>query len=187
MSEYIINDERDYEIINGKTYMMSRPNMDHVTIAGNIHEIFKRFLKGKMCRVYIEPDVFLDDKNNFIPDIAVLCDKSKKKSKGIYGAPDLIAEILSPSTDARDLGEKRDVYGKMGVKEYWIVDPQSKKITVCYLSCDTLNVNNVYYYRSAKELEEMPEDDKKAIIPHFKTKLFNDLDIDLSEVFEDIE
>jgi len=187
MSEYILNNEYDYEIINGKTYMMSRPNMDHVTIVGNIHDIFKRFLKGKTCKVYIEPDVFLDEINNFIPDIVVLCDKNKKKLKGIYGAPDLVIEILSPSTDARDLGEKKDVYSKTGVKEYWIVDPQSKKITVYYLSDDSLKVNRVYYYRSAKELEEMPDDDKKAIVPSFIPSLFNDLEINLSEVFEDIE
>jgi len=187
MSEYILNDEHDYEIINGKIYMISRPNMDHVTIAGNIHDIFKRFLKGRICKVYIEPDVFLDDRNNFIPDIVVLCDKNKKKFKGIYGAPDLVIEILSPSTDARDLGEKKDAYGSIGVKEYWIVDPQSKKITVYYHSGDSLKVNKVYYYRSAKELEEMPNDDRKAIVPSFKTSLFNDMEINLAEVFEDIE
>ena len=187
MSEYVLNNDRDFEIINGKIYMMSRPNMDHVTIAGNIHEIFKRFLKGKTCKVYFEPDVFFDVENNFIPDIVVLCDRSKKKFKGIYGAPDLVMEILSPSTDMKDLGEKKDVYGKTGVKEYWIIDPQSKKITVYFLSGNSLKVNNIYYYRSEKELEEMPNDDRKVIVSKFNVGLFNDMEINLSEVFEDIE
>jgi Uma2 family endonuclease len=187
MSEYVLNDNRDFEIINGKIYMMSRPNMNHVTIAGNIHEIFKRFLRGKTCKVYFEPDVFLDNENNFIPDIVVLCDRSKKKFKGIYGAPDLVIEILSPSTDMKDMGEKKDIYGKTGVKEYWIIDPQSKKITVYFLSCNSLKVNNIYYYRSSNEIQKMPDDDKKVIVSSFKVGLFNDMEICLSEVFEDLD
>ena len=187
MSEYVLKDNRDYEIINGKIYMMSRPNMNHITISTNILGIFINFLKGKTCRVYSEPDVFFNDENNFIPDIVVLCDKSKKKYKGIYGAPDLVIEILSPSTDIRDLGEKKDIYGKTGVKEYWIVDPQSKKITVYYLTGSSLEVNNIYYYRTDKQLEEMPDDEKKAIISSFKPGLFSDMEVDLSKVFEDVQ
>jgi len=187
MGEYILKDDRDFEIIGGKIYMMSRPNMDHTTIAGNIHEIFKTYLKGKTCKVYFEPDVFFDDENNFVPDIVVLCDRSKKKFKGIYGAPDLVIEILSPSTDIKDLGEKKDIYGKTGVKEYWIIDPESRKITVYYLSDNSLKVNNIYYCRSDSELEEMTDDDRKSIISNFKVSLFNDLEINLSEVFEDLD
>ena len=165
---------------------MSRPNMNHVTIAGNLFGIFQRFLMDKTCEVYFEPDVFLDSKNNFIPDIVVLCDKNKKKFKGIYGAPDLVIEILSPSTDMKDMGEKKDVYGQTGVKEYWVVDPKSKKITVYYLSGDCLKINNTYYYCSAKQLEEMPEDEKKAIVSSFNAGLFSDLEISLSQVFKNV-
>jgi len=161
--------------------------MNHITIAGNIHGIFKRLFRDKTCKVYFEPDVFLDEKNNFIPDIVVLCDKDKKKYKGIYGAPDLVIEILSPSTDMKDLGEKKDVYGDTGVKEYWIVDPQSKKITVYDLSDKTLIVSNIYYYRSNMELDEMPDDDKKVFVSHFKVGIFNDMEINLSEVFDDVD
>lgn len=187
MSENILQDNRDYEIINGKIYMMSRPNMNHITISGNIYGILKNFLKGKTCKAYAEPDVFFDNENNFIPDIVVLCDKTKKKYKGIYGAPDLVIEILSPSTDAKDLGEKKDVYCKTGVKEYWIVDPQSKKVTVYFLSGNSFEVDNVYYYRTEKQIEEMPDDEKKAIISSFKSRLLVGLETDLSEVFEDVE
>ena len=182
-----MDDNRDYEVINGKTYMMSRPNMSHVIIAGNIHEIFRRYLRGKTCKVYFEPDVFLDDENNFIPDIVILCDKDKKRFKGIYGAPDLVVEILSPSTDVKDMGEKKDIYGKTGVKEYWVVDPQSKKITVYLISGNSLEIDNTYYYRSAGELEEMPDDDRKVIVSGFRPGLFNDMEVDLSEVFQDID
>ena len=187
MSEYTLKDDRDYEMINGKIYMMSRPNMNHITISGNILGIFKNFLKGKTYKVYSKPDVFFDDENNFIPDIVVLCDKGKKKYKAIYGAPDLVIEILSPSTGVKDLGEKKDVYCKTGVKEYWIVDPESKRIIVYYLSGDSFKLSNVYSYYTEKQMEEMPDDERKAIISRFRPGLFNDLEIDLSEVFEDVE
>jgi len=187
MIEYATDETRDYETINGKIYMMSRPNMDHIAISGNIYEIFRRFLKGKTCKVYFEPDVFFDDENNFIPDIVVLCDKDKKKFKGIYGAPDLVIEILSPSTDVKDMGEKKDIYGQTGVKEYWVVDPHSKKISVYLLSNNSLEISNIYYYRSAEELDEMPDDDKKAVVPSFTANLFNDMEIILADVFQDVE
>ncbi|MCL2321359.1 MAG: Uma2 family endonuclease [Oscillospiraceae bacterium] len=186
MSGVILQDERDYEIINGKIYMMSRPNMNHIRITGNIFGIFQRFLMDKECEVFSEPDVFFNEENNFIPDIVVLCDKSKDKYKGIYGAPDLVIEILSPSTDVKDLGEKKDVYGKTGVKEYWIVDPKSKKIIVYYLSGGSLEINNVYYYCTAKQIEKMPDDEKKAIVSSFKSLIFSDLEIELSQVFKNV-
>ena len=180
-------DRTDYEIINGQAYMMARPSMDHVSIALSIGAIFKNYLKGKTCKVYIEPDLFLDDKNNFIPDVVILCDSSKKKYKGIYGAPDLVVEILSPSTDKRDLGEKKDLYGKYGVKEYWTVDPKAKKITVHYLSNNSLYINNVYYYLTQQEIKDMPDDDQKVIVSTFNVSIFDDLTIKLEDVFEDIE
>jgi len=182
MSEYVLKDNNNYEIINGKIYLMSRPNMNHIRISGNIFGIFQRFFTDKMCEVFSKPDVFLDEENNFIPDIVVLCDKNKDKYKGIYGAPDLVIEILSPSTEKRDLSDKKEIYGKAGVKEYWIVDPQSKKITTYFLE-----MNNIYYYRTAKQLEKMPEDEKKAIISSFQVGLFNDMEVDLSEVFKNVK
>jgi len=151
----IMHDEPDYEIINGrKIYMMARPTLDHIDIALNLGSIFKRFLRGKTCKPFIEPDVYLDDENHYIPDVVVLCDRSKTDDKRIYGAPDLVIEIISPSTERKDITEKKDIYGKCGVKEYWLVDPPSKKITVHYLKEDTLIADNVYYYRTEEELSE---------------------------------
>jgi len=181
----LIADDKDYEVINGQIYMKARPNMNHVSIAGNIYAIFKRFLKSKVCKTYMEPDLFLDDENNVIPDVVILCDINKKKYKGIYGAPDLVVEVLSPSTAKRDISEKKDLYEKYGVKEYWAVRPESKEITVYYLKDKYLVINNIYYYRTLEELDEMTEADKKAIVSNFNVSLFDDLEINLEEVFEE--
>jgi len=186
--DYNDNDNQDYEIINGQIYMMARPTLKHNRIAFNINKVFDRFLKGKICESHIEPDVFLDEINNFIPDVVILCDKSKihDDDKGIYGAPDLVVEILSPSTAKRDIAEKKDTYEKFGVKEYWLVRPELKEITVYHLKGCCLAVDNVYYYRTKAEYDNLKEQDQKAIISKFKTTLFTELEIDLEEVFENI-
>lgn len=186
MSEYAIKDDHDYEIINGKIYMMSRPNMNHIKISKNIQKILEKYFESEICEVYPEPDVFFDDENNFVPDLVVLCDKNKEGYQGIYGAPDLVIEVLSPSTEMKDLCEKKDVYSKTGVKEYWIVDPTSKKITVYYLENNLLEINNIYYYKTDEELKVMSEDERRSIISSFKSGLFNDLEVKLSAVFKNM-
>jgi len=166
--------------------MMSRPSMNHGSIALNIGSIFKSFLRGKTCKAHIEPDVFFDDENNYIPDVVILCDRSKRKNRGIYGAPDLVVEILSPSTAKQDIVDKKDIYGKFGVREYWIIRPELKEITVYHLIDSTLEVDNIYYYRTNEEKEDMSEGDKNSLVSSFKVSLFEDLNIDLAEGFEDM-
>ena len=181
----VLHDEKDYEIISGqKIYMMARPSLNHIDIASNIRDIFKRLLKGKTCKPYVEPDVYLDDDNHFIPDVVILCDRSKHDEKRIYGAPDLVVEILSPSTAKRDIADKKDIYGKYGVKEYWIVRPEFKEITVYHLKDNLLIVDNVYYYRTKEELETMREDDQKAVMSTLKISFFEELEINLEEIFD---
>ena len=135
MNNLAYKDEPRTEIIHGKTVMMSpSPNLRHNSIAGNIHRIFSNFLRGKRCRVFMDGvDVHLDDENTFIPDLAIVCDRRKLRIDGIYGAPDLVVEVLSPSTATRDKGTKKEVYERAGVKEYWIVDPLAKSIDVYHL------------------------------------------------------
>ncbi|MDR3240105.1 MAG: Uma2 family endonuclease [Clostridiales bacterium] len=187
MSEIAVPDDRDCEMIDGKIIMMARPSLNHSTIAANIWKIFSTFLKGKTCKAYLEPDVFLDENNNFIPDVLIVCDRDKRKGNGIYGAPDLAVEVLSPSTAKKDLGEKKNIYEKYGVREYWTVDPDSKAISVFHLRNGSFALDNLYFYRTAEEQAKMTEDDRNALTAHFKTSLFDGLIIHLEEIFEDIE
>ena len=176
------------ETINGREVLMSpRPATSHTIIAGNIHHIFRRFLKGKRCKVFFEPDLFLDENNNFVPDIAIICDRDKIKYNGIYGAPDLVVEVLSPSTAANDRGIKKDTYEKAGVKEYWIVDPASKSIEVYHLQNGRLAFSNVCLVYPPEEWERMTEDQRAAARLTVKVSLYDDLFVDVREVFEDIE
>lgn len=100
-------------------------------------------LEGSGCEAFAAPfDVYLPEDTNQVfdtidtivqPDISVICDSKKIIEKGCLGAPDLIVEILSPSTGKKDLNEKFRLYEKRGVKEYWVVDPGNKYVEVFHL------------------------------------------------------
>ena len=126
-----------FELINGRIYAMASPNVIHQDIASFISRKLGNYLEGKKCRAFIAPlDVVLfkkDEKksqNVFQPDVFVICDPDKISKERIYGAPDFVAEIVSPASIDNDYNQKLGLYMEYGVKEYWIVDPESKKIFV---------------------------------------------------------
>ncbi|MBI4745712.1 MAG: Uma2 family endonuclease [Deltaproteobacteria bacterium] len=118
------SDDERWEVIEGVAYNMTpSPSFTHQKIAGNVYGILRDKLRGKPCTPAIAPlDVYLDDINFVQPDVMVVCDKNKLKEK-IYGAPDVIIEVLSPHTSLKDKREKKALYERNGVKEYVIVDP----------------------------------------------------------------
>jgi len=143
-SDYLTwEDGERWELIDGIPYNMTpAPRRFHQKIAGEIFRKIADFLDGKPCEVYIAPfDVRLpvsDEQDSDIatvvqPDIVVICDTTKLDDSGCKGAPDLIIEILSPSTARKDFKEKFNLYENRGVKEYWIVDPEAKTVMVFYL------------------------------------------------------
>ena len=136
-------DER-WELIDGEAYNMSpAPSTKHQRISRVLSTKIDNYLSGRKCELFIAPfDVFLPDyinqnTDNIInvvqPDLSVICNPVKLIDKGCYGAPDLIIEILSPSTSKKDLNEKFQLYEKHGIKEYWIIDPGNKYIQVFHL------------------------------------------------------
>ena len=150
--------DQRYELIGGESYLMSPvPNWRHQSISVELCTQLNNFLKGKQCKVFAAPfDVRLnaEDEDDTVvqPDISVICDRSKLDDHGCVGAPDLIIEILSPSTTRHDRLVKFNLYLNAGVKEYWIVDPSDKHvltnildngryITSAYGDTDNLPVN----------------------------------------------
>lgn len=133
-------DSERWELIEGQAWSMSpAPLRRHQKLSHVFARDLGAFLKGKPCEAYEAPfDVILpdgdesDDEADTVvqPDIVVYCDKSKLTESGARGAPDLVVEILSPSTSRRDQREKFNLYEKHGVREYWIVDPGNRAIQV---------------------------------------------------------
>ena len=106
------------ELIGGKFVAMSpRPSVNHNHVSFNIARIFADYLKGKRCTPFADGvDLYLTDEDRFIPDMMVVCDPDKVKADGVYGAPDLVVEVLSPSTAQYDRGRKMRVYAQCGVR-----------------------------------------------------------------------
>ncbi len=126
-----------WELIDGMPYLQARPSIEHQGIMMEISNQIYNYLKGKPCKVFTEPAVWLDgkaedknSKNYIIPDIVVVCDPKKIVSAGIIGTPDMIVEIVSPSNARIDKVKKLWKYRDAGVKEYWIIEPDEKIITV---------------------------------------------------------
>lgn len=117
------------QLIQNKLIMSPSPFTNHQQVLGKLYIDLKNFIdKHQFGEVLIAPyDVHLGRKNIFQPDLLVIGkeDLHKIRENGFYGAPDLVIEILSPSTAKYDKTEKKEVYEKYGVKEYWLVDPKT--------------------------------------------------------------
>ncbi|MDR2183933.1 MAG: Uma2 family endonuclease [Clostridiales bacterium] len=181
-------DEMKKELIDGIWYMSPGSSIRHHDVVSGIYSIFRKNLKGKNCKPFIDnPMVHFSNDNILVPDVMIVCNKDIIKDDAIYGAPDLIVEVLSPSTTKRDRADKMNVYEKYGVKEYWIVDPKSKSVEVYWLEDGKYCLNNAYVIHSDHEMKYMTNEQKAAIVYKFKTSLFDDFTIDIREVFEDID
>ena len=171
------NDNERWELINGVAYNMApAPSVNHQRISRQLLLQIGIFLSDKPCEVFSAPlDVRLpetnekdeDTKNVVQPDIVVICDSSKLDEKGCKGAPDLIIEIVSPASASIDNIKKMELYEKNGVKEYWIVHPIYKIITIYKIT-----ENGLY-----GKPEIYSEEDK------IEVELLKGLTIDLSLVF----
>ncbi len=169
------------ELIMGRIFRMTpASSASHQGISVILSSELYGYLKGTPYRVYHAPfDVRLpasgkssDEEAETVvqPDICVICDLSKIDEKGCNGAPDLIIEIVSKSSIRKDLHEKYAIYEQAGVKEYWIVYPMEKSLTVFYLD-DT----GKYLPSKPQTMGDFPE-----------SRVFTDLHVDLTEVFQDI-
>ena len=133
------------EVFDGQIYYMASPSQDHQTISTELTTILNSYVKNNQggCKVFHAPfDVKLSDKPLTIvqPDLMVVCDKDKLDGKRCNGAPDFIIEIVSPSNPADDYIRKPYYYKNAGVREYWIIDPRRKTVTVNYFERDLLNI-----------------------------------------------
>lgn len=121
-----------YQLIEGELVMTPAPGLRHQIISANIFEEMRAFFKGKGVILYAPIDVYLGEENAYQPDIVFISKERKEiiKNDGIYGPPDIIVEILSPSTAYYDIRKKYRVYEKYKVREYWIVDPDMRSVEI---------------------------------------------------------
>ena len=176
--------ERVKEYINGEVVMMAPAKFFHVTVSGNLYRLFFEYLRGKTC-VPI-PDgllVKLTDRDKFIPDFMVVCDRNKIKPDGIRGAPDLVAEILSRSTEYYDRGYKMRKYAQCGVREYWIIDTRLKSVEQYILKDGGFELLNLYGIPDQDELICLDEEERKEIKTRLTCAIFPEFEMDLKDIF----
>ena len=178
-----------YELINGQEYMMARPSFSHMRIEGNIFGAFDRYLRGKKCKAFFEPNVRLSDKDQFIPDVVIVCNPEILNDPWIDGVPDLVVEVLSPSTAKNDRFIKKALYEKYGVKEYWLVDPRGKSIEVYHLKETDYELDNVYFLYSEKQWSKLEGEDRALAESQktIKVSLYDDFVVEVADVFRDVD
>lgn len=148
-------DDERAELINGEVFLMApAPSRAHQGISMELSRQFANYLEGKKCKAYHAPfDVRLferegdnpEDVDTVVePDITIVCDPSKLDDRGCKGAPDMVVEILSPSTQRHDRLVKLGLYQRAGVREYWIVDPDSSTVQVFLQRDGSLQLHEVY-------------------------------------------
>jgi prevent-host-death family protein len=166
------NSELRYEYIDGEVYLLASPAYNHQVSVSELFVIFYNWFKGKKCRPLTSPfDVTLtknkDNINVVQPDIIIICDTDKIDASGKYkGVPALVVEVLSGSTKTKDMVKKLNLYMQTGVREYWIVDPDKKEVTVyCF------------------EKHDIADHDTYMADMTVKSKVFNGLEVKLAEIF----
>ena len=161
-------DER-WEILAGEAHAMTpAPSIRHQRISRHLISLFDQFFKGRGCEPFEAPtDVVFDRQNVVQPDLLVVCDKSKITENNIQGAPDLIVEILSPSTALKDKREKRVLYEHFGVREYLLVYPTEELVERFILNEGRYGTADVFGWDEV-----------------FSSAIFPELHLDLWEVFD---
>jgi Uma2 family endonuclease len=162
-------DEQRVEIIGGKIFDMSpAPSARHQSIAGELSFQLTGFFKGKPCKPFIAPtDLKLSDEDVVQPDLMVVCNQDQIKETHVEGAPTLVVEILSPSTQSHDRKLKMELYARSGVNEVWLVSPLPPGIEVFLLDGETYRFVGMY------QIED-----------EFKSPSFDELKLDMEAVFD---
>lgn len=132
-----LDDDQRHEIIDGNLLMAPSPDMWHQDWLNEINLRVTPFVKQrKLGRTFIAPfDVILDSANVVQPDLIFVATANLGilQRRGIFGAPDLLIELVSPSSVCRDRYDKRELYAGFGVKEYWIGDPANRSLEILTL------------------------------------------------------
>ena len=180
-----VND--DYEVIDGEKFLWHSENLGHNLIRGNLIMLFGAHIKiNRSGFIVSQLYTYLPDGNLVFPDI-IFIDRAQEKlvinnpDDGFHGVPDMVAEIFSRSTMKRDIGIKKDVYERNGVREYWMIDPWSESIRVYLLRDGKYFLDDVYPNYSDAELNNLTDEERAevkfeipvAVLDGFKVKIKN--------------
>jgi len=162
------SDDQRWEIVDGVSYAMASPTVRHQDILLNLASALRPFFRGRPCRLFIAPlDVVLSEDTVVQPDLLVVCDPKKITGACIRGVPDLVIEVLSPSSSWHDRLCKFKRYAAAGVKEYWLVSPDVATIEIFTLEDGAFRIHEAFMQQE-----------------RLQSALFPVLAFDMADVFE---
>ena len=178
----------DYEIIGGEKFMAPMAALNHSGIIINLlNKIYEYVVPNKLGYVFSDNvDVHFPDGNLFRPDLTVITAENSNILNwrgAIYGVPDMVVEVLSPSTRQKDLTIKKDIYEKNGVREYWIIDPYIKAVDVYLLQDGKYKLAESYVKYSDFDFENLTDEEKAAVKNEVKVLIFDDLFVNIDDIF----
>ena len=178
----------DYEIIEGEKFMAPSPGIGHVNVTANLVTIIGSYARTNKLGICFADnlDVHFPDGSLFKPDFVFISAANEKlflgkKQMTLHGVPDMVAEVFSRSTMKNDIGIKKDIYERNGVKEYWIIDPWRESIEVYLLRGGKYELDGQYENWSDDELLRLSDEERAevkseipvAVLDGFKIKIKN--------------
>lgn len=190
MSNFAIDYDEDFEIIEGEKIMSPAANLGHNAIIMRLTMSIGGYCEenNDCAEVFTDSvDVHLPDGNIFSPDLTVVLRENENIldwGGNINGVPDMVVEVLSKSTRKRDLNVKKNVYERNGVKVYWIVDPLVKSVAVYLLKDGKYFLDDEYILFSDKEFSMLNEREKSEVKYEVPVHLFEGLSVKLAYIFK---
>ena len=179
-----------YEIIGGKKIRAPSANLGHSNVIDELLFEFRLYFRQHKNSGYVfgdHVDVYFPDGSTYKPDLVVVSEENKNimsSNKGIYGAPDMVVEVLSKSTMKKDFTIKKDTYEKFGVKEYWIVDPYMQSIEVYILRDGKYEMDSSdYVIYNDEEWRKLNDEQKAASKTVISPAIFPEIKIRLIDIF----
>ncbi|MDR2167314.1 MAG: Uma2 family endonuclease [Clostridiales bacterium] len=177
---------RAEEWFEGLIMKMSPQGITHGRVVRPLEDILDRYFANSSCELYSDVYVYFTKKTRLAPDFAVVCDPGIIKGESIHGVPNLVVEVLSPSTFKKDKNKKKATYEKFGVPEYWIVDSRNFSIEVHLLKDGKLELDDIFILASKEALDNMTAEEMGNINHILKSKQFGGLIVDLYKVFQNV-
>jgi len=169
-----LEDDKRYEIIRGELIEMPAPSVTHQRIVGKLFRLMSDYVEGKKAgEVFVSPfDVILSEENVVQPDLVFVSKENSKiiKDKGIFGAPDLVVEVISPSTLKKDTEDKKKLSAEFGVRELWLIFPGERAVEVFSLEKEGYKVCSFGYEKGEV---------RSCTLKNFK--------VDLEELFKEVQ
>ena len=187
----LASDIRDeYEIIEGVKFMAASPNLRHLNVIVNLIGELNHYVKAnKLGFIFHDNmDVHLPDGNLFRPDFAFVGAANRNlvidnPDDRFHGVPDMVAEVFSRSTMKRDIGIKKDIYERNGVREYWMIDPWRESIEVYLLRDGKYELNGYYENWRESELEELTDEERAEVKFEIPVAVLDGFKVEIKYIF----